>query len=178
MHFSFLQKLGAAVLVTAWLIWGSNLIGDTLVPEFKPPRETGASVAAIPSGTAAKEEAPAEIEDIGPMLASVTAEDGEKAFRKCTTCHTIEKGGANKVGPNLWNVVGAKHAHLDDFGYSDALKGTGGTWTYEDLNKFLAKPKEYVPGTKMTFAGFKKASDRAAVIAYLREHSDNPPPLP
>lgn len=178
MHFSFLQKFGGALLVTAWLVWGSHMIGETVIPEFKPPRESGAAIAAVPSGGAAREEAPLEVEDIGPLLASASVEDGESAFKKCKACHTVEQDGDNKVGPNLWNIVGADKAAKDGFSYSDALADIGGSWTYDDLNHFLAKPKAYAPGTKMSFAGFKKAADRAAVIAYLREHGENPPPLP
>ena len=104
---------------------------------------------------------------------------GETVAKKCAACHNFEKGGPNKVGPNLWDIVGAKHAHKDDYSYSDAIKGMADKeWSYADLDAFLTAPKAYAPGTKMTFPGIKKPEDRAAVITYLRSLSDSPKPLP
>ena len=100
-------------------------------------------------------------------------------FGKCKACHNAEKGGANQVGPNLWNVVGAPIAHHEGFPYSAALAGKSGEkWTYDELNIYLTSPKAFAPGTKMTFAGLSKPEDRANVIAFLRTRSDSPPPLP
>ena len=90
----------------------------------------------------------------------------------------MEKGGANKVGPNLYNVVGSEKGHEPSFAYSDALMSIKEPWDYENLNAFFAKPKDYAPGTKMNFAGLSKVQDRANVIAYLRQFADNPPPIP
>ncbi len=118
------------------------------------------------------------LDPVAPLLASADIAAGEKAFKRCGTCHTVENGGANKVGPNLYNVVGAGKGHASGFAYSDALTSLGGEWTYENLNAFFANPKGYAPGTKMNFAGLKKVQDRANIIAYLRQFADNPPPLP
>ena len=93
-------------------------------------------------------------------------------------CHNYEKGNANKVGPNLWNIINRPKASVDGFAYSKALLDIGGKWTYEELSEFLYKPKQYVEGTKMNFSGLKKAEDRANLILFLRDHSDNPVPLP
>ena len=112
------------------------------------------------------------------LLASADAGDGKKIFKKCKACHTADKGGAHKVGPNLWNVVGRAKAGAAGYKFSGVLAGLGGAWTFADLDAFLAKPKAFAPGTKMTFNGVKKAADRAAVIAYLRSLSDSPKPLP
>ena len=129
---------------------------------------------AEPGGATAPPEA-----DLGTLLAAATPAEGEKVFNKCKACHTIEQGGPNKVGPNLWNVVGGPKAHMQGFAYSDALAGLHGqSWSYENLNAFLTNPKSYVPGTKMTFAGLSDAKDRAAVIRYLAANTQSPPPLP
>ena len=107
---------------------------------------------------------------IAELLKTANAEEGAKVFKtKCTSCHNSEKGGANKVGPNLWNIVGdAKADPALGFNFSDAMKQKGGEWTYDDLNAFLANPKGFVPGTRMTFVGLKKDDERADVIAFLR----------
>jgi cytochrome c len=133
--------------------------------------------AAASGGSAPAPDAP--IEPIAPLLASADVTAGAAAAKKCAACHGFDKGGANKVGPNLWDVVGGKHAHSATFAYSDALKKMADQdWSYEELNKFLANPKAYAPGTKMSFAGIKKAEERAQIIAYMRSLSDAPKPLP
>jgi cytochrome c len=111
------------------------------------------------------------------MIAAADPATGEKVFGKCKACHGVEQGGPNKLGPNLWDVIGRPKAAAEGFSYSAALKGLGGEWTYEALDKYLENPKAVAPGTKMSFAGLSKPQDRAAVIAYLRAHGDNPPPL-
>ena len=177
MHFSFWEKLGFALLVTAWVVWGSHKVGDILVHADELEENAyKIEVADSGGGDAQKEKEPEKT--AMELLATASAEDGAGVFRKCGACHTAEKGGANKVGPNLYNTMGGDIAHHSDFAYSDALAGKDGTWTYENLDKFLESPRDFAPGTKMTFAGLKKASDRAEVILYLREHTDNPPPLP
>jgi cytochrome c len=118
------------------------------------------------------------LEPIAPLLAAASVESGKNLARKCALCHTFKKGGPRKIGPNLWDIVGADKARWENFSYSAALAGVGGSWGYEDLNAFVAKPKAYLPGTKMTFAGLKKPADRADLIAYLRTFSDSPRPLP
>jgi cytochrome c len=123
--------------------------------------------------------AAAELAPIGPKLAGASADNGKVLFTKlCVTCHTIDKGGANKVGPNQWNLVGRKKASEEGFSYSTGLKAMGGEWTYEDINHMIFKPLSFVKGTKMAFVGVPKEQDRADLIAYLRTMNDNPPPLP
>ncbi|MFD0388940.1 c-type cytochrome [Tistrella bauzanensis] len=111
-------------------------------------------------------------------LASADPKAGAKVFARCTACHDDSKGGPNKVGPELWSVVGRPIASADGFAYSAALQGLGGEWTFDKLDHFLTKPSDFAPGTKMSFAGLSKVEDRAAVIAYLNSQSDNPQPLP
>ena len=105
--------------------------------------------------------------DIGPLLAKADVDAGQKTARVCGTCHTFNKGEAAKIGPNLFGIVGSKHAHMASFDYSDAMKAMPGNWTDEELNEFLYSPRAHVPGTKMTFAGLKKDQERANVIAWL-----------
>ncbi len=113
-----------------------------------------------------KEEKPV---DINALLKTANFDNGAKIFKKCATCHTATNGGGNKVGPNLYKIVGKKRASTMGFNYSEAMSKKGGSWVVEDLNLFLTKPKDYVPGTKMGFAGLKKPQDRADVILYLQK---------
>ena len=130
------------------------------------------------AGPASTADAAAALEPVAPLLAAASVADGEKLAKRCAACHSFDKGGANKVGPNLFGVVGHNKGAHDGYSYSGALTEKGGTWDYAALNEFLANPKAYIPGTKMSFAGLKNVKDRAAMIAYLRQQSDNPPPLP
>ncbi len=178
MRLSIFEKFLFCLIGTFWFVWGVNWIGDTAVKAgplktavFKPAvkaaaKATGAAPAAEPANAALA------------MLASTDAAAGKKVFKKCKSCHSAEKGGKNKVGPNLWDTVGRAKAAAAGFGYSGALKGLGGAWTYQDLDGFLADPKGFAKGTKMGFRGLKKAKDRAAIIVYLRSLSDQPKPLP
>ena len=169
------NKLAGAAILTALVLMVIGAIGNALVH----PRGAATAVASVPAAPARPEAAPAEPEiPIAVLLADADVEKGARTFKKCRTCHTTESGGKNKVGPNLWNVVNAERAGQDGFSYSKALRAKEGRWTYESLNAFLVKPKAYIPGTKMVFAGLRKARDRADVIAYLRGLSDDPAPLP
>lgn len=125
-------------------------------------------------GDATKDAGPG---DIKALLAKADVAKGQKLSSKCVSCHNFEEGGATKVGPDLYNIVGAKQASKD-FAYSAALSGKKGTWTYDDLNHWLYDPKGYAPGTKMVFVGLKKDDERADLIAWLRTLSPNPIPLP
>jgi len=133
---------------------------------------------AAPEASAAP--AVAELAPIGPKLKDANIEKGKALFvQQCLTCHTIDKGGVNKVGPNQWDIVGRKKASHEGFSYSSALQAKGGEWTYEDINHMIFKPQAFARGTKMAFAGLRKEEDRADIIAYLRTMHDEPlPPLP
>lgn len=181
MHFTFLQKLGASLLITVWLIWGVNFLGDLGMPEpeIKPapaPVTITAAEPAQPAPPTTSEPAPAG--GVLGRLATADVKRGGGIFKKCKACHTIDQGGKNRVGPNLWEVVGGPKAGAEGYKYSGALKRLGGDWNYQDLDRFLAKPKEFAPGTKMSFSGLKKEADRANLIAYLRSLSASPKPLP
>ena len=130
----------------------------------------------INSSVAMKKEV--AIDPISALLINASLENGQKLFKKCGTCHNYEKDSANKIGPNLWNIINRPKASIGGFAYSKALTEIGGKWGYEELAEFLYKPKKYVKGTKMNFVGLKKVEDRANLILFLRDQSDNPIPLP
>lgn len=179
------NKIVAAVL-TAGIIGAasgvfSNILYHPQVPEepaytVEPPAEETAAAGGEAAGGEAAE---SEAQPIGVLLAAASPEDGERAARKCAACHSFDKGGANKVGPNLWGVVNRPIASHEGFSYSQALAAKQGeAWDYDHLDAFLKNPKEYAPGNKMSFAGLSKDEERAAVIAYLRSLADEPAPLP
>ena len=111
------------------------------------------------------------------LFASASAAEGAKVFKKCAACHSIAEGGANKIGPALWGVIGRKSGSVADYKYSKALVAYGKNWSFEEMNGFLIKPKDWIKGTKMSFAGLKNAKDRASVILYMNETSSNPLPI-
>ncbi|MDR3515963.1 MAG: cytochrome c family protein [Azospirillaceae bacterium] len=174
-----LNKIFGAILLAGLVGTLSAFIAEKLV-EPKPLAKPVYVVQTAPadSGAAKPAAEPAGPAPIAPLLAVADPANGQKVTKVCQTCHNFDKGGPNKIGPNLWGIVGDKQAHLPSFAYSDAVAKLGGTWTYDELNKFLYSPKAYAPGTKMTFAGLKNDKERADAIAWLRTQNDNPPPLP
>jgi len=167
----------AAVLVAGIAFMVCGLVANGLVWPETPEKPAIKVEAAAPSGGAAPK--PVELAPIAPLLAKADPAAGEADTKKfCVACHTFTEGGANGIGPNLYNVVGSPVIHEQNYNYSAALKAKTGNWTYEDLNHWLYKPSLYAPGTRMTFAGLNSEKDRANVIAYLRSLSKNPQPLP
>jgi cytochrome c len=174
-----LNKILGALLGVCTFAMALGLITEAVFYE-SDPEQPGylIEVAEDPAGAAPVEE---EVVPIAVLMASADAAAGESAARKCAACHSFEQGGANKVGPNLWNVVMGPMAHLDSFAYSSAMSersAAGGIWDYEALNGYLENPRGWMPGTIMSFAGVRREGERADIIAYLRSLSDNPPPLP
>ncbi len=173
-------KIVGAMLAVALVVLLSRFITEQVYPE---PEVVPHAYAPIPSGEPAEPEAPAaaqpEAPGIATLLAAAEPAAGEKLFKKCVICHNPDKNGKRKIGPNLWDVVAGPVAAAEGFAYSNALKEKSGeTWSYDNLDAFLEKPKDWAPGTKMSFAGLKKPGQRAAVIAYLRSLSDSPAALP
>jgi cytochrome c len=169
----FVNKIAAAILSAGLLAMITGFAAHMLYhpKELEKQAYIIASEAPVAVSTAALPTGP---EPVMAMLASASADAGKKVTKKCAACHSFTKGGPNKVGPNLWNIVGGKPALTAGYKYSGAMKSMVVNWEFEELNKFLYKPKAYLKGTKMSFAGLKKASDRAAVIAYLTSLSDSP----
>ena len=172
-----INKILGALLFTCLCLLSLNIAAGAMFAPHKPAKP-GFEVAVTEQKQDAAAGAPAQQEPIEKLLASATVEKGEAAAKKCAACHTFGKGEPNRVGPNLYGVVGRERGSHAGFNYSAGMKAKPGKWTIEDLNTFLLNPKGFVPGTSMTFAGLPRGSERADVIAYLNSKSDSPAPLP
>ena len=188
MKCSLLAKLlGAAAIAVASVggayAFGSVAVSPQLLPKnvfvvdmstVTPSAATAPQASAMPNMSAAEAVPP-----VAGLLAKADVDAGQKYAKVCSTCHSFAKGEPAKLGPNLYGIVGAKHARMAGYAYSSAMKAMANdVWTFEELNRFLFKPSAHLPGTKMPFAGIKSDSDRANVIAWLRTLSDSPEPLP
>ncbi|MGV3633255.1 MAG: c-type cytochrome [Pseudorhodoplanes sp.] len=172
-----LNKIMGAVLATCLAILTLNIAAGAI---FAPGKlEKPGYAIAVPDKPGATETAkPEPAEPIAVRLASSDAGKGQAAAKQCAACHTFEKGGANRVGPNLYGIVDRAKGAVAGFNYSAALKAKGGSWTYENLDEFIANPKNYIPGTSMGYAGLARGGQRADLINYLHTLADNPAPLP
>ncbi|MGB4108150.1 MAG: cytochrome c family protein [Alphaproteobacteria bacterium] len=168
------NKIFAAVLVAGITAMLGGFVAEVMIHPHALEADAVAIEGAPEEGAAA---GPVGPEPILHLIATADIAKGEKLSKACAACHSFQKGEPSKLGPNLWNTVGAsKGSH--QFEYSDGMKAKGGTWTYSDLNHFLFKPKAFITGTKMNFIGLKKAEDRAAMVAWLRTLADSPQGLP
>ena len=176
-----INKIIASILLVALLIIGISKLSNII---FKVDKlDSSAYKVELPNIDSNKvnEENTIKVEDkvdISALMALGDLTHGEKVFKKCSACHSIEAGGGNKIGPALYNVVGRKIAAVQDYKYSKALVEYKKNWSFEELNGFLIKPQKWIKGTKMAYAGLRKEKDRASVILYLNKYSDNPLPLP
>ncbi len=174
-----INKIVAAVLMVALLVIGIGKISDVIF-HVKKPKTPGYTVEVeqIASTSEIETNVTENKVDIAALMAMGDVVSGEKIFKKCAACHSIVKDGKNKIGPALYNVVGRKVGGVSDYKYSKALASYEKSWTFEELNGFLLKPAKWIKGTKMAYAGLRKEKDRASVIKYLNQSSDNPQPLP
>ena len=172
-----INKIITAVLLVVLVIFGVGKISD-LVFKVKKPDIDGYKVEVNVGGTTVTQASSESQVDIAALLAMGDVEHGKKVFKKCAACHSINQGGKNKIGPKLWNVMFRPVGSVTDYKYSKALSGYKKDWNWEEMNGFLIKPSTWIKGNKMGFAGLKKEKDRASVMLYLNENSDNPKELP
>ena len=175
-----MNKIIVSIVFAVILVFGINWLTDSIYHVEKPEKsayqvDTMVSVA----NTTSSETNSGDMEsgNIMVLFASTNASEGAKIFKKCAACHSIAQGGANKIGPALWGVLGRNAGSISEYKYSKAMLAHGKVWTFDEMNGFLIKPKEWIKGTKMAFAGLKEAKDRAAVILYMNENSNNPLPI-
>ena len=175
-----MNKIIVSIVFAIVLVWVINKITDTIFYIEKPEKSayqvagvtTDASNASTETSSASS-----ELGNIKALFTSTNATEGEKVFKKCAACHSIAENGGNKIGPALWGVLGRKAGSLSDYKYSKAMVAYGKPWLFEEMNGFLIKPKDWVKGTKMSFAGLKNAKERAAIILYMNENTNSPLPI-
>jgi len=175
-----MNKIIVSIVFAAILVLGINKITDVIFYVEKPEKSAYQveSITTVSSNTSSETNSTnSEAENIMALFASTNAAEGAKVFKKCAACHSITEGGANKIGPALWGVLGRAAGSVADYKYSKALAAHGKNWSFEEMNGFLLKPKDWIKGTKMSFAGLKNAEERAAVILYMNENSNSPLPL-
>ena len=175
-----MNKIIVSIVFAVILIVGINKITDSIFYVEKPEKSAYqvASVTTAASTTSTETNSTSsESGNIMALFASTSAAEGAKVFKKCSACHSIAEGGANKIGPALWGVLGRPAGSVPGYKYSKAMAEYGKNWSFEEMNSFLIKPKDWIKGTKMSFAGLKKAEDRAAVILYMNENTNSPLPL-
>ena len=175
-----MNKIIVSIIFAIILVLGINKITDVIFYVEKPEK-SAYKIASVTTTTSTEtnevSSKKAGSGDIMTLFASTSAADGEKIFKKCAACHNIAKGGGNKIGPALWGVLGRQVGSISDYKYSKAMTAHGKPWSFEEMNGFLTKPKDWIKGTKMSFLGLKSEKERAAVILYMNEKTDNPLPL-
>tara|TARA_B100001123_G_scaffold170734_1_gene196514 strand:- start:39 stop:566 length:528 start_codon:yes stop_codon:yes gene_type:complete len=170
-----INKIITAIIITVLIVVVINKVSD-LVFDVKDKNIVAYKVEA-PEGSIVQAKSEIAV-DLSSLFLNADLAHGEKVFKKCAACHSIKKGGGNKIGPKLWNVMFRPVGSVSDYKYSKALSGYSKEWTWEEMNGFLLKPSKWIKGNKMGFAGLKSDKDRASVILYLNQNGDNPKPLP
>ena len=175
-----MNKIIVSIVFAIILVLGINKVTDVIFYVEKPEKSAYqvASVTTATSTTSAETTSvSSESGNIMALFASTSAADGAKVFKKCLACHSIEKGGPNKIGPNIFGVLNRKAGSISGYKYSKAMVAFGKSWSVEEMDGFLTKPRDWVKNTKMSFIGLKNVKDRAAVILYMNENTDSPLPL-
>ena len=175
-----MNKILVSIFFAVILVLGINKVADIIYHVENPEKSAYqvTNVTTTVSTTSAETgSASSESENIMALFASTSAADGAKVFKKCLSCHSIEKGKPNKLGPNIFGVLNRKAGSVSGYKYSKAMLAYGKIWSFEEMNSFLTKPKDWIKGTKMSFIGLRSAKDRAAVIRYMNTNTDNPLPL-
>ncbi len=175
-----MNKIVTSIILAFILIIGINKLSDVVYYVDKPEKSAyQVETVVVDAGTTEeKDSSSLETGSIVALFASTSAAEGEKVFKKCAACHSIKQGGGNKIGPKLWNVMFRSVGAVEDYKYSKSLISYKKEWTWEEMNGFLIKPSSWIKGNKMGFAGLKDEKDRASVILYLNQNSDNPKTLP
>ena len=171
-----MNKIIVSIALAVILVIGINKIANVIYSVEKPEK-SAYQVASVSSTNSSETETSSENTtsgDVMALFASVNLSDGEKVFKKCAACHSINKGGANKIGPALYNIIGRQAGSASDYKYSKGMVAYGKKWTPQEMDGFLENPKGWVKGTKMSYAGLKKPKERAALILYLNKNNDNP----
>ena len=175
-----MNKIIVSIVLAIMLVLGINKITDVIFYVEKPEKtayQVASSTAVASDASDETNSVSSESGNIMALFASTNAAEGAKIFKKCAACHSIAEGGGNKIGPALWGVLGRPVGTIPDYKYSKAMAAHGKNWSFEEMNGFLIKPKNWIKGTKMSFAGLKKAKERAAVILYMNENTNSPLPL-
>ena len=172
-----MNKIIVSIVLVIILILGINKITDVIYYVEKPEKSAYQVATETTVASTASAETSSGTGDIMAVFASTSAAEGAKVFKQCLACHSIAEGGKNKIGPALWGVIGRQAGSLPDYKYSKAMAAHGKKWSFEEMNGFLIKPKDWIKGTKMSYAGLKSEKERAAVILYMNENSNNPLPL-
>ena len=175
-----MNKIIVSIVLAVILVLGINKVAEEIYYVEKPEKSAyqveGITTVAS-TNSAETSSVSSDSGDIMALFASTSAAEGAKVFKKCLSCHSIAEGGANKIGPALWGVLGRPAGSVPGYKYSKAMAAYGKVWSFEEMSGFLTKPKDWIKGTKMSFAGLKNAKDRAAVILYLNENTNSPLPL-
>ena len=172
-----MNKIIVSIVFAVILIIGINKIADSIYYVEKPEKSAYQVASVTTVASTASAETSSEAGNIMALFASTSAAEGAKVFKKCAACHSIAEGGKNKIGPALWGVLGRQAGSLPDYKYSKAMAAYGKKWSFEEMNGFLIKPKDWIKGTKMSYAGLKNEKERAAVILYMNENTNSPLPI-
>jgi len=172
-----MNKIIVSIVFAIILVVGINKIADVIFYVEKPEKSAYQVASVTTVASTESSESSSETGNIMAVFASTSAAEGAKVFKKCAACHSIAEGGKNKIGPALWGVLGREAGSLPDYKYSKAMVTHGKKWSFEEMNGFLIKPKDWIKGTKMSYAGLKSEKERAAVILYMNQNTNNPLPL-